>query len=458
MYRILGIMLITFNFSLMALPVDMNGSFHADSTYISKFRGTDQNLGTAGGGSQEIPSTGQDSALFQNYLFRLNPEIIVNDSVTIKGELTNGALRGGFLGDDSIRANSAPLKALYINNSAGNNNVTLNQAYAEIYADTALFKVGRFAKHWGLGAVLNGGTKATDRFFTVLDGAEATLEFQKFSFTPYWARISAGNTQTANDDVREMGLSIVYEDKDQDLKTGILISQRKVEGNSNYLGAATTAKIKLYDFYIEKKWEKTELALEVPILTGTYGTNDIKSFAGILNTKFNFNKRWSLSGLFSYVKGQDDSNDVTLMSLHPNFQVAHLLFRYNYFGVEDNSISIYDRSISNAFIAKIAAEYTRGNWAFELAAIFAKANQAAEVGKTSYNHSTGSIFTASANQDKDLGYELDMTTTYKWYPNVNVTAKVGYLFLGDYYAFTDTATKLDLKNPWTVSLGLSIDF
>lgn len=460
MHKILSIALLTLglNSFIFALPLDVSGSFYVDSTYISNYRGTDQNLGTsANAGSQEIPVGSSESALFQNYLFRLNPNIIVNDSVTIKGEITNGGLRGGFLGDDaSLFSSGRAYQSLYINNAAGNNNLTLNQAYAEIYSNAALFKVGRFAKNWGLGMVINDGLEYDDRFFTVMDGVEATFQFQKFSFTPYWARISSGSKQTADDDVRELGLSVLFDDKDQDLKAGLHISQRKAESN-NVLFPGDNVEIKLYDLYIEKKWQNFELALEAPFMTGKYNSQDISSMAAIVNAKLNLTKRWSVKGLIGHVSGQDDSTDVTAMGLHPNFQIAHLLFRYNYRGVEGNS-NIFDSNISNAIFAKIAGEYVRGNWSTEIAFIFAKANEAAETGKSAYNHTTGEAFTAAANQESDMGYELDFTAKYQWYPNVNVTAKIGYLALGDYYAYTDSGLALDIKNPWTVSLGLGIDF
>lgn len=447
--------------SAFALPLDVSGSFYVDSVYINSYRGTDQNLSTSGNaGSQEVPSTGtdSDSALFQSYIFRLNPSIIVNDSVTIKGEITNGALRGGFLGDDGRNfSGQRPLQSLYINTAGGNSDLTLNQAYAEIYSNTALFKVGRFAKHWGLGLVQNDGSEVDDRFFTMMDGVQATFQFQNFSFTPYWARISSGAQQDASDDVREIGVSVTYENKDAGIEVGILANERTAEYDSAFY-SNNKVELKLYDFYVKREWDNFELGFEAPYVTGSFGTQDIEAYAGVLNTRLNLSDTWSLNGVLGAVSGQDDGADVSVMGLHPNFQVAHLLFRYNMYGVEDPTINVFDSQISNAVFAKIAAEYEKGNWGLEFALIYAKANQAASAGSSAYNHSTGTAFTATANQQDDLGLEVDFTARYQWYPNVNISLKLAYLSLGDYYAFTNTGTELDLSNPWLASVGLGIDF
>ena len=374
------------------------------------------------------------------------------------GEITNGFLRGGFLGDDGTNfSNQRPLNSLYINTAGGNNDLTLNQAYAKIYSNTALFRVGRFAKHWGLGLVQNDGSEVDDRFFTMIDGVEATFQFNNFSFTPYWARISAGQQQDASDDVREMGISVMYEDKDQGLKVGILANERTAEYDSTFY-SNNKVELKLYDLFVEKEWDNFELGFEAPYVSGEYGTQDIEAYAGVLRSRLSLNDNWSIGGTFGFVSGQDNSNDIGVMGLHPNFQVAHLLFRYNMYGVEDSSVNIFDSQISNAVFAKIAAEYEKGNWALEFAAIYAQANETAEAGLAAYNHSNGQSFTAAFDQDDSLGLELDLTARYQWYPNVNVTFKLAYLSLGDYYAFTNTATELELENPWLASIGLGIEF
>jgi len=54
--------------------------------------------------------------------------------------------------------------------------------------------------------------------------------------------------------------------------------------------------------------------------------------------------------------------------------------------------------------------------------------------------------------------ELDLGFTYKWNSEVHLGGSLGYLFTGDYYAYTNTATKNEAKNSYAAQLRASISF
>ena len=269
--------------SSYALPIDWNGSLGIDTNIISNARKTGDECSSAipTNGSQCIVN-GNQNARFQSYVLKLNPSIIVNDSATIKGEISTGSFRGGFLGGDSQWGGESA-SSYYHTSSAGTNSLVFNQLFAELYADTALFRVGKFAKHFGLGAVLNSGKNTFDRYFSLYDGFEAEFKLGNFTATPTWAKIST-NTSTPNGefDVIEKGLTAVYDNSTKNLKFGLYYGQRESETNSSYYNNSEAQDVNIIDIFLEKKWGDLTLALEIPMLSGevgsTYGTGSSTNF------------------------------------------------------------------------------------------------------------------------------------------------------------------------------------
>ena len=96
--------------SAMALPIDWTGVFGVDTHLLNNVCRTKDDVpakyniatGARNAGSEGTQGiTGDCGASFQTYIFKLNPSIIVNDGVTLKGEFSSGYLRGGFAGDDA---------------------------------------------------------------------------------------------------------------------------------------------------------------------------------------------------------------------------------------------------------------------------------------------------------------------------------------------------------------------
>ena len=135
--------LVLFSHMALALPIDWSGTLGYDTTLINNYRRSSDTVNKVPGaqnGTQGIQD-GDNSAHFQTYLFRLNPSLIVNDSITVKGELSTGHIRGGFMGDNSTTNQDASGNNSYFHTTpAQRNALNVNQLYAEIYADTACRK------------------------------------------------------------------------------------------------------------------------------------------------------------------------------------------------------------------------------------------------------------------------------------------------------------------------------
>lgn len=486
--------------SAMALPIDWTGVFGVDTHNISNTCRTSDTIGatekplpdpTTGTpertGTQALRN-GDCGASFQTYTMRLNPNIIVNDGVTLKGELSSGYLRGGFAGDNSANnLDSSGNNAYFFTTPAQRSALNVNQMYMELYADTALVKIGRFARGFGMGMLFDDGRDPWDRFLTMYDGIDAEMKIANFSVAPYYAKISSFNdTKNAGQpvgdmDVRELGLVAKYDNKNKDFVASILYAKRSSEvKNSLYNtttvgtpGPTTSAEINrgktevtLIDGYVAKKWNKFKVSAEVAMQSGDYGNvyaaNDsskISANSGVVDLKYDLNPKWDmgfLAGQASGDKGSSDKFEATYM--HPNFQIADLMFRYNYAAFNEGGKSIFDSSITNARFFKLYGNYKTDKWTWKGALIMANALETAKAGSRAYHHEENYAFNSTQKQDKNYGWELDLGFDYRWNPNVTIGGYYGYWMVGDYYAFTNAAKELSLSNVHGGGLRATLEF
>jgi hypothetical protein len=482
--------------SAFALPIDWSGVFGADTHMLSNtcrtsdkitnkpvFDQTTGNWTPARTGTQAL-ANGDCDATFQTYTLRLNPNIIVNDGVTLKGELSTGYFRGGFAGADSANTfDGSANNAYFFTTPAQRSALNVNQMYMEMYADTALIKIGRMSRHFGMGMIFDNGNDPWDRFLTMYDGIEAEMKIGNFSVTPHYAKISnytndpslANGTQANGQlDVREMGLIAKYDNNNRDFVASILYAKRSSERRNTLLvsgGAGADASrgktsVTIIEPYISKKWNKLKLSAEASLQSGDFGdvyadgtSSKIAGQAGIIDAKYELNPKWDiglLGGQVSGDKGKTGKFEATY--LHPNFQIADLMFRYNYASINEGGRSIFDSSITNTRFFKFYGNYKTDKWTWKGALIMAKAMESAKAGSDAYHHTENYRFASNYKQDDDLGFEVDLGFDYRWNPNVTISGYYGYWKVGDYYAFTNTGDDLSLSNVHGGGLRATLEF
>jgi len=478
--KILSFLLVlTISSPLWAAPIDWHGSFAADSYRLNNFK---LNSGGAAGDGSQVPSaiTGDpEKASFQSYLLKLNPSLIINDVVTLKGEILNGYGRGGFMGDSGTKEQSGNTLAngLYYHNTTNSDaSLFLGQIYANIYSDLGTFKIGRFARHWGLGAIYNDGTQDWDRHYSSADGVEASFKVGNFAFKPFWAKASNGNTAASRDDVRDYGVSGLYDNADKEMAFGVLFSKRSSDlyaddYNTSDLTGTTQAfgrgVIKLWDIFLKKRFNDLEIAAEGALFSGeignVYGTGEdinYKASAMLGEAKYQLSPRWSTGLKAGQVSGHDGKrSSFSAMYLHPNYQIASILFRYNREAMGDSSKNIYDSYVTNTQFAKFYVEYLGEKWNINTAFIYAKALEVAKNGGNAFNHEKNKEFTAAADQKDDYGMEIDFSMSYNWNSNVAVKLDAAYLQTGDYYAFSnDASNPASAESTYLIGGGININF
>ncbi len=472
--------------SATALPIDWTGVFGADTHMISNFCRTGDDVTkdpTTRTGTQGIDTVDCD-ANFQTYTLRLNPNIIINDGVTLKGELSSGYIRGGFAGGDSANnADGSGNNSYFFTTPAQRSALNVNQMYMEMYADTALVKIGRFSRHFGLGIVFDNGNDPWDRFLTMYDGIEAEMKIGNFSVIPHYAKISSYNDASTtrqgepagNLDVRELGLIAKYDNKNRDLVASVLYAKRSSERRNSLYNRDTVTtsgtnrgntEITVIEPYVSKRWNKFRIEAEASLQSGDYGnvyaaneSAKLSAQAYVLNMKYELNPKWDIGAIGGQISG--DKGDTTKFEatyLHPNFHVADLMFRYHYPSFNEGGRSIFDSSMTNVRFYKIHANYKTDKWTWKGAVIMASALETASGGKNAYHHEENYRFPSTQKQSNSYGYEVDLGFDYLWNPNVMVSGYYGYWVVGDYYAFTNAAKELSLSNVHGGGLRATLQF
>lgn len=475
--------------SAMALPIDWSGVFGADTHMLSNTCRTSDKITAPTApydGSQGLASD-KCNASFSTYIFRLNPSIIVNDGVTFKGEISTGAIRGNYMGGDAANSVEGANNSYFFTTPAQKSALNINQAYMELYADAALVRIGRMSKNFGMGLTINDGGKAWDRFYSIYDGIDAEMKIGNFSIIPHYAMISnsadgntADNGREASGklDVKELGIIAKYDNKNRDLVASLFYGKRSSSGNNTFYTAVDEqtgtpiyrgkTDVTIIAPYVSKKWNRLTVAAEGSYQTGKFGVVDssgeskkLSATAAVLDVKYELNPKWEVGALVGSASGNDASSSKFGASyLNPNFQIADLMFRYNYAAINEGGRSIFDSSVTNANFFRLWGNYKTDKWTWKTAFIMATAIETAKAGKDAYNHERNYKYTAQSKQDSSYGYEFDFGFDYRWNPNVTIGAYYAYWIVGDYYAFqNDPAGKeLSLKNVHGGGLRATLEF
>jgi len=474
-----AIIFLVFCQNISALPIDWHGVLGFDTNIIDNYRRLEGNTFAGNSdGTQEIPlpAGNEESANWQSYIFRLQPNIVINDSATIKAELSSGYARGGFAGSNSTQSQQSGLgNQLYpLNFSDGGDSLIVNQLYTELYSDTATYVIGRQSQHFGLGAVIDSGEDTWDRFFYLRDGLTIKVKLGNFKIEPYWTRVGAGSSLTKGTRIKDYGISLVYDSIERDMAFGILYNKKQTTQDNSFqtnVGSASTQSlgatdVKMTDLYFKKAFGDFDFAVEVPILSGEIGNvytanTKYKAQAIVLEANLKASNSWSFGLRAGKVNGDDgNSSSFEAMYLNPNYQIANLLFRYN-LGAISNSANgnVYDSYINNATYAKVSAHYQTEKWKWDMAAIWAKADQVAKAGgQPAYNHLRNETYNSNFAQEDDLGLEIDSGFEYRWNSEITIGGSAGYLLTGDYFGYNNTATPNEIGNTYILQLRTAITF
>jgi hypothetical protein len=469
-----------------ALTVDWSGYFRADHNFVHNYQMDKSAPGysNSGAGGEYIAGQGSKSTTFSSVFMKLKPKVLVNDNVIIRSEWNVGDPVAGFFGRNIPREDrNNPLST-----SKDGMSISIARLWLDTHTDFGTLQVGRAPMNWGLGIIFNSGDGPFDRYQSTSDTIRLISKFGYLSLMPIYAKNAMGRnlagssdpllntTIRGSDDVTDYGLGLSYNNPEEDLEGGALFYKRNAnDSQNNYFypaGSATFAtgkngmNLKLFDFYVRKSWAKWEIGAEIPIYSGEIGDmngvgarNNYKATAIALETAYKA-ETWKHSLKLGSAPGQGAATtgargkSFGAMQFHRAYKLGQILFGYNLgqFGqvnpdassagtADLASVSPYDSAITNAKYLMFASEKKWEQWGMNFGFVYAQANETAQAGKDAYNHRTKTWFTSNATQDSQMGFEIDIGTSYNWDDNITFGADLGMFFPGKYFEYINSSRK-----------------
>lgn len=463
-----------------ALQIDWGGQFWADQHWLNNYQlsrarpGVDADPIFTGAGGPYVPGVGQKNVVWYSMFLRLNPKLIVNDSINIKSQWHVGSPIYGFFGRSFPTTGDERLN--FTGSQKDNFAIGAQRVWANLITDFGTIELGRAPIHWGLGAIWNSGDELFERFQSTGDMVRLTSKFGNFSISPSLVKIAmgrnaagssdaAGNITQGSDDITDYNLAVKYDNSEEDFELGMMWTKRTGSGAQTELqfnNAGTGSRrisYNLFDFYAQKKWGRWHLGGELPLFNGELGALDgvnefnYKTFAVVLKGGYT-SDIWDVDLNVGHVPGQEPTavgdRKFSAVFLHKNYKTGLIMFNYNLYGLANNNPdrvaaaavnSPYDNQIVNANYVALTPSAKLDKWKIKTTIVAAWADQVAQAGRRFYNYNRRQFFNAIGNQSKFMGWEIDPGVEFKWDENFVIAWDVGFFFPGDFYKFANVPTQ-----------------
>ena len=327
-----------------AMDFDWHGDFRAETNWLFGYSNglTSPTAPPGYGNGYFVPSNGDSPASFQNLFLRLNPRAIVNDNITVYSELWFGSADRGMFGSDQ------PTSSYYYSTSTGNAAITAKTFYSELATDFGTITVGRAPLNWGLGLIYNNKGGAFDRLPSTGDTIRMVTKLGAFKFMPAMTKYRLGTnyggssagpgtgiTQGGWSGAADYTVGLTYDNPDEQIDLGVMFMRRLAGLNAAIMnplavdtlpGNTSSAgyQYNVWDFYAKKKSGIFTLAAEVPLITGTIGSNTYSTVAGAVNLDAKVNDHWNVKLDIGSASGNADlgagstPTQVTAFYFHPD--------------------------------------------------------------------------------------------------------------------------------------------
>lgn len=367
------------------------------------------------------------------YVFKLNPEIVVNDNLSLFFTLIH-------------TPNPSEVAVSFI--------PRIQEAYTLLTTDSGIYKFGLFKKSFGLKSLVSDANSyfannaSNPSLFLGFEGSFNL--FSSVSLNPFVSTIVNKQNYLVENNSFEAGVDIMYKHDAQRLSLGVFFSHLSHKNISSINPFSTYSNLKDFQsgsftlkkiiLFAKKKWHIVHTAFEIPIVIGTHNTfnnNTIQSFALLSETDFFILPTVSLNLFLGYVPGQNSSSKINGMILHEHFQLSPLLSIAN-----------------NKVFGRIQGTLNYDKWFFTLGSLVA------------FNETKGSsdniLFTNSNFFDNNVSRTNTPLTDF--FHGVEIFSRIKYEVLSQFfietfasYAFMGKDTS-STKNPFSIGLITSLKF
>jgi hypothetical protein len=349
------------------------------------------------------------------------------------------------------------------------------------------FKIGRSALHFGLGINLNSGQGLFDHYFDNRDLISYELFMGGLKFQPYLARLTDGFNTQSDDAANEFGLIVDWEKKESNLRLGLMVLNRHVQGSLNNgaqdLATNGAAGYQRYGVFAERansKDSNMRYAVEIGVNSGKLGQNSVGEVIAYdgLGLAFEMDYFTPVQGLkvglkTGYASGADGSsnNDFSGFAFDRNYDVGMILFNHplgnrdldlfstTAFGRQganagagfETNRTIDSEAVSNTiYVAPYVSYDLNPKWNITTSVLWA------QLDSTSVNSPFFSLPNSGLEVSRDLGLELDFSLLFKPFENLSWETKVGAFFPGK--AFEGGSQDYDTKSVFGGVSRLSLSF
>lgn len=407
----------------------------------------------------------------------LRPKISAYDGVTINGrfDILNSVQHpdsavGQFFGSgvgSGTPTNASNSNALSDQQKA--ELLAVNELYLTYVHDFGMLTVGRAPLHFGLGMSYNSGAGAFDHWFDNRD----MMSYKFFvtgnvSITPMIAKLSEKNI-AYGDDVDDAMVHVQYENPETELVLGILYRQRHSGTHGNDIPAALLGgtgvqskfKGKYYNLFFQRWVGSLKVGLEAGAQKGETGVLnsgtqvELDGFGVALELDYVPKDSSFHYGLKAGVASGDDASTTTSYEgyiFDRNYDVAMLLFNhpmgsYDVFrtsairDVANPSEQIDTEAISNVMYF---APYFKYKWNDKFDS---------QIGLTYAQLNSDPL---NVDVDKAVGFEVDVSLTYKPYSGVQWVNRVGVFSPGK--AFEGGSNLYETKTIYGLETKAAITF
>ncbi|MBU6154187.1 MAG: hypothetical protein KGP28_07780 [Bdellovibrionales bacterium] len=443
-----------------ALDFDWQGQFRAETNTIFGY----SNAPSTGTSGYSVPLRGDSPANFQNLFLSLKPRVLVNDNVSIFGDLWFNSPDQGLFGSNPL--DGAPR---FSNTVTGNGLISARAFFAEVATDFGTFRVGRMPLQYGLGLVWNSDSSRRSRLPSFGDAMTLVTKLGAFKFSPIFVKYQQQRgVVTANSGITDYALNLSYSNDDEQLDVGLLFLRRLAGSNAgvtdplSFTSGTSGYGYNLWDFYAKKKSGIFTLEAEVPIASGLVASKSFSSVAGAVKAKADLSEQLSLKANVGSASGQASTpspDKFTAFYFHPDYRPGLLMFNYNYRNIASGSGSFFDNPITNARFLSLSGQYMAGKFSHEVLGLFAMADQVANGSGKYFNTLSGSYQDdGGSSQEKGLGFELDYSLGYDWDEYTRFGIDTGLYFPGAFYKFSAGSTPNDVKTVFGAQFGMTVKF
>ncbi|MBY0314198.1 MAG: hypothetical protein K2Q26_01675 [Bdellovibrionales bacterium] len=412
----------------------------------------------------------------------LRPKITAYDGVTIHGRFdvlnNNSYLNssvGQFFGSGLTPPTPAAADPLQGSNTLSNQQraelITVNELYLSYVHDFGLLTVGRAPLHFGLGMSYNAGTGAFDHWFDNRDMASYKFFLTgNVSFTPIIAKMAENNI-AYGDDVDETMLKVEYENPETELILGILYLIRKSgsHGNDTNPGAVGGAALggqfnAKYANLFFQRWigNSFKFGLEAGMQEGETGINngaaavELDGFGLALELDYIPKEGNFHAGLKAGVATGDDPETTNVYEgyiFNRNYDVAMIMFNHPVGGydifrtssIRSTTLPVSEQVDTEALSNVIYfAPYFKYKWSDKFDS---------QLGLTYASLNSDPL---NVEVDKAVGFEVDVTLTYKPYDGIQWVNRVGVFAPGS--AFEGGTNQFETKTIYGLETKAAITF